>query len=191
MTGFSIKSREAVHIVVSWLTISFAFAYVGDAFNFQFANLGTMLFAVGTAFILHELAHKYVAITYGAYAEYRAWALGLVLAVGMALLNFGIVFAAPGAVYVYGPHLTRKQNAYVSLAGPLTNFLLGWVFVLAAGAFSSSLSTLMLRVAYVNFFLGAFNMLPVPPLDGSKVFSYNPGMGLGMLLLIVASMFML
>jgi Zn-dependent protease len=142
--------------------------------------LGATL-AVVTGFFLHELMHKVVAQRYGAWAEFRSNRSGLILAILTGI--FGIVFAAPGAVYIAGP-LSREQNGRVSLAGPLTNFVIGLAFTgvwlalalngVLATEFGEYISAVTFFPAYINVFLGAFNMVPIPPLDGSKVLAWNP-----------------
>ena len=136
--------------------------------------------AVLTGFLMHELMHKVVAQRYGAWAEFRSSRRGLVFAIFTSFL--GIVFAAPGAVYIAGP-LTRAQNGRVSLAGPLTNFLVALSFtgagfaVALAGVLSGDvkydIGRILFFAGYINAFLGVFNMLPIPPLDGSKVLAGN------------------
>jgi len=135
--------------------------------------------AVVTGFLLHELMHKAVAQRYGAWAEFRSNRMGLIFALITGL--FGIVFAAPGAVYIAGP-LSREQNGKVSIAGPLTNFVLGLAFTGAwigtsltlGGDIASYVNAVLFLTAYINVFLGGFNMVPIPPLDGSKVLRWNP-----------------
>ena len=78
--------------------------------------------------MLHELAHKFVAQKYGCVAEFRAFDQMLMLALGLAVL-IGVIFAAPGAVMISGM-VTRKENGYISVAGPLTNYILGVIFLL-------------------------------------------------------------
>jgi Zn-dependent protease len=66
----------------------------------------------------------------------------------------------------------RKDLAIVSLAGPLTNFglaILASLIVRAIG--TTELSELFSMVVRLNLLLGIFNLLPIPPLDGSKVFA--------------------
>ncbi len=175
LKNFSISIDEALHILVSVLTISLAFAIVWTGstnFNADFlATTGLILLTVGLGFILHELAHKFVAIKYGAYARYQAWTLGLLFSIIMAFA-VGFVFAAPGAVYVYGNNITREQNGKISAAGPLTNLILGLVF-LAIGFLIPGLKQIAVLGASVNFFLGAFNMIPIFPMDGQKVYQWN------------------
>ena len=81
-----------------------------------------MLFAVGPAFILHEIGHKIVAKKYGCWAEFRADPKGLRFGI---MLSFflGFLFMAPGAVMVSGL-LKRRYNGYIAVAGPLTNLSL-------------------------------------------------------------------
>ncbi|MDI6887047.1 MAG: site-2 protease family protein [Candidatus Thermoplasmatota archaeon] len=131
------------------------------------------LLAVATGFLLHELMHKLVAQKYGCWAEYRAFPFGLVLALLMSAAGF--VFAAPGAVYIMGS-ITKKENGKISLAGPLINIVIGavclpFVFLIP----QSYILNFIVMVYWVNSFLAFFNMLPIYPLDGSKVFRWNTG----------------
>lgn len=70
-------------------------------------------------------------------------------------------------------------EAWVSLAGPLTNFILAIIFTViyyALGIFAPSsqfvgiISLLVLYTIYINIGLGVFNLIPLPPLDGEKIF---------------------
>jgi Zn-dependent protease len=133
--------------------------------------LGTSSVAVLTGFMLHELAHKVVAQRSGAWAEFRAYPMGLVLAIVTALLGF--LLAAPGAVYIQGA-MSRKQNGLISIAGPLTNLALGVSFMGLGLVLQSGLLALALYyVGWINLLLAVFNLLPFAPMDGSKVLRWN------------------
>jgi len=142
---------------------------------------------VGLSFVLHELSHKFVAIRYGYWAEFRKNTQMLLIAVVVAVIT-GIVFAAPGATLINtaGREMTKKENGIISLAGPLTNLLLAipFFFCLIAGILlggaSISVFTLPGFLFYlgmvgfqVNAMLAFFNMLPVGPLDGRKILRWN------------------
>lgn len=67
----------------------------------------------------------------------------------------------------------RKQGTFlVSLAGPLSNFILGYislVLLYTVGDSNSFISYTLQWVLLYNIMFGIFNLLPVPPLDGSKL----------------------
>jgi Zn-dependent protease len=127
-----------------------------------------------TAFLLHELSHRYVARSYGGIAYFRMWPFGIVLALLTSLIGF--IFAAPGAVNISGIY-GRGQMGKTALAGPMTNLVLGIVFL--GIFFASQPGSLMEQVFYfaavINLWFSLFNMIPFPPLDGSKVISWNIG----------------
>jgi len=185
MSNFSITSREITEISISMLVLSVALyiAMEGVSSIFTditstFINVGILLIALGFGFVFHELGHKFVAQYYGAQAEFRMWPMGLVLAFGMAVL-IGIIFAAPGAVYIYAEKITRKQNGLISLAGPFVNFTLAVIFLVLFILLLPILGadSILIRLAFIgwniNAVLGFFNMLPIGPLDGGKIMSWN------------------
>ena len=156
-----------MHILVSVITISIAFSV------YQLGSFPFVLVTLGAGFILHELAHKYTAQRFGCFAVYRAWLPGLAIAIGLALITNGrFVFAAPGAVYIGGKHISTKENGMISAAGPLVNIVLGFLFLTFAGG-PGWVGMIGTWGAFVNFFLALFNMIPFPPLDGSKVIQWN------------------
>lgn len=180
-SGMRFSRAEIVHIVVSVavLTVAFSLMSVGGIYELNGVNLPTMLFilgvsfiAVSTGFLLHEFAHKRVAQKYGCFAEYRMYPMGLVI--GLFSAAFGFLLALPGAVMIAG-RIDKRQNGLISLAGPTMNMLITVVCMPLAYAFASDILLLALfgMVAYINTWLAIFNLLPVPPLDGSKVFFWN------------------
>jgi len=75
-----------------------------------------------------------------------------------------------------------RDNMLVALAGPVMNFILAFVlfiilafisiFAPATSSVWAIVSVIVLYAASLNISLGVFNLLPVPPLDGSKIFAY-------------------
>ena len=128
--------------------------------------------AFGPAFIIHELAHKFVAKYYGCWAEFRADPAGLRTGVMIAFF-IGFLFMAPGAVMVAG-NVNRRQNGIIALAGPFSNLILWGIglpfYVLFADTIFGYVGLLWL---VANAILGAFNMLPFGPLDGRKIKNWS------------------
>ncbi len=185
---FNISKDEFGQIAISVIAISFALSLftLGGQFtpdNFL-VTMGIMGLTVGVGFVFHELAHKFTAMRFGAKARYVAWTQGLaimlILSVIPLIFGWGIMFIAPGAVYIYGRSITRKQNGLISLAGPITNLAIAAAFfslTIFAPLFSSLAPIIYTVAAFgtrVNVFLALFNLIPFPPLDGSKVFAWNP-----------------
>ncbi len=161
---------EIRELIKAWLAISIAFTIL--LHNTPIGILNTFiisLLTVGLGFLLHELAHKITAQRYGCEAEFRAHNTMLLIAIASAFLGF--IFAAPGAVQIKG-FITYRENGIISVAGPLTNLALALLFLplsLAPGILGTAGSIGFL----VNAILGLFNMLPIKPLDGYKVITWN------------------
>ena len=191
--GLTFSRIEIQHILLSVGALTLAFVLVDfspglfgvaspDAFQPHVIAIRALaaFVAVATGFLLHELAHKAMGIRYRCWAEFRADFRGLMIGIVTAL--FGFVFAAPGAVHVAG-RITREQEGKLGLAGPITNLMMGTLafvgvlgmrgVVLVEWSVPHVLALILYQTAFVNFLLGAFNMIPVDPFDGSKVFRWN------------------
>lgn len=183
------QRSEVKDIVIAWLGISLCFALVLGGYNLirikNLANFSIIEFLIlifvslivtGTAFILHELAHKYSAIYYGAKAEFVKWNMPLVFAIFFAFL-VGFVFVAPGAVYVFGKRLSKKENGIVSVSGPVTNIILAGIFILLYFLINTQNKIVLMILTLgilINFWIAFFNLLPIGPLDGKAIFIWNP-----------------
>lgn len=174
---------ELPGIIISWLTISVSFSistlfYAPSLFEIAFTIAAT---TAGVGFVLHELAHRTVARNYGYHATYETWWWGVIACLLMAVLTQGtLIFAALGAVYISPIASTRYLNekgfnrAYgmISLAGPAMNLLLAMAFF-ALSTQAGLLSTFGAVGMQINLWLAAFNLIPVPPFDGSKIFHWS------------------
>jgi Zn-dependent protease len=194
--------EEIYDILVALLALVLAVTYVlWD----DFAAMGIdvistfiiMLFAIGLGFIAHEMAHKWSAIRYGAAARYVLWPQGILLMFLLALLPFKMIFAATGAVYIFKPYLSKKENGLISVAGPMTNLALCSVFLLVLLT-SSYLNITLTQIVSaicvfgirINSFLAFFNLLPIAILDGTKVLAWNWKVWLGAMAATLLFMFM-
>jgi len=124
---------------------------------------------------LHEFFHALVADKLGdptprSYGRLTLNPLAHIDPVGTLLLpllgvlsGFPVIgWAKPTPIDPYNFRNPRRDETLVALAGPLSNFLLALILSL----FKSSFAT---YVGNMSLFLGIFNLLPVPPLDGSKI----------------------
>ncbi len=186
---FKFSKKELIHLAVSTIALSFAFALIlyrneiyANGFNFRLIFFINSLIIVGFAFILHEeLGHKLVAQKYGLWAEYRAWPTGLFFAVALAVMSRGgFVFAAPGAVMISNVkksglgyeyiNVSDEKMGKIGIAGSVVNIALAIIFLILTMFFASEVFSL---AATVNVWLALFNMIPFGPLDGAKVMNWS------------------
>lgn len=186
------SGRELRDLAVAWVALGVAFTFffgggIGVLQRGQFTELLVLsLLTAGVGFLLHEVAHKVVAVRFGQLAEFRADYGMLLLAIASGLAGF--LFAAPGAVHHRG-RITKREHGLIALAGPVTNLLLAAVF-LPIGFVLPRIGSLGLAI---NLLLAGFNMLPFGPLDGRTVLSWSklvfalvfvPSAGLALLVLL-------
>lgn len=139
--------------------------------------------------VLHEVAHGLEADRLGDDTARRAGRLTLnplkhmdlfgsfIVPLSLFIISGGSFFLAAAKPVPYDPRNLkdpRGGSVKIALAGPLTNFMLAAVFGIATRIFSYfSVSGLFIEllglIAYMNIMLGVFNLIPIPPLDGSRV----------------------
>jgi len=181
VAGIQFDRTELRDLALAWLALALAFAMFlnpldfGEGLTASYVEslapvFATSLVTVGTGFLLHELAHKVVAVRFGQVAAFRAdySMLGLAVASGLA----GFLIAAPGAVYHRG-RITERENGIIAVAGPLTNVALAVLFFAAFLLSGGALAGLARMGVLINVFLAAFNMIPFGPLDGRTVLDWN------------------
>lgn len=158
---------------------------------FGIISIGVLIYSA----ILHEIAHGYVAYRLGDPTAKLKGRLTLdprphidpfmsILLPLILFLTSPIIFggAKPVPVDPFNLRDGRKDLALVSLVGPITNLLLAisaslLIHVIFPGfGFSQVLSSGILgyflgQIVFLNLLLAIFNLVPIPPLDGSKVFS--------------------
>jgi|TARA_B110000444_G_scaffold155848_1_gene145763 Zn-dependent protease len=173
------SKTEIEHLTQATMAFALALAFMttggifGAFSNIRIFIIGGSLcfFALVPSFLLHEIAHKVVARSYGCWAEFRASPAGLRFGVIIAAA-FGIVFMAPGAVMVAG-NTTKSQWGKIALAGPLTNvglWLIGLLMVfMGFNQLNEYSGTIMYWWMWGNAGLATFNMLPIWQLDGKKI----------------------
>ena len=151
-------------------------------------QLPVLLFSV----ILHEVAHGWMAercgddtarvmgrLTFNPFPHIDP--IGSILLPALSIITGAPIFgwAKPVPVNPYRLNNPHKDMIWVSLAGPLSNVMLAvaaafgmWLlrtYPLVTHPVSVSIHDLLRLVLVINIILPIFNLVPVPPLDGSKV----------------------
>lgn len=138
--------------------------------------------------VLHEVAHGYMALFLGDPTAKLAGRLtlnplphvdplgSLILPGLMSLIPGGIIFgwAKPVPFNPYNLRAGKWGPALVAIAGPVSNFLIAVVFAVVIRSatdlgLSGEVVTLSSMIVMMNIALALFNLIPVPPLDGSKI----------------------
>lgn len=157
----------------------------GNYLEFAVMILSTC-FVVFCCLPLHELAHALAAYKCGDNTAKHSGRLTINPFAHLDIIGtimifvFGIGYANPVPVNPARLKYPRCDMALISLAGPASNIVMGFVSLFISFAVDSTgtdnsgvmaLSEFFWYSASVNVSLAAFNLLPIPPLDGSKIYS--------------------
>ena len=175
-TKLDFTKNEMRDIIISVAAVTFIFAYP------DFGLIPFFFVAVVIAFLLHEMAHRFVARKFGCIAIYKMWPQGLILGFLASLIGFK--FVAPGAVMIFPFQFARwgfkrielsmTEMGIISISGIAVNLFFAAIFSPFAGTLMMGGIDVFSSLSFVNAFLALFNLLPIPPLDGSKVFKWKP-----------------
>lgn len=139
--------------------------------------------AVLVAIIPHEMAHGYAAYLCGDETAKNDGRLSLnplhhLDPIGtICLIFFKFGWAKPVMINPNNFRDRKKGTFFVSIAGVLTNFILAIISVIIMKhiRLNDFVFELFMNIFWFNIVLGVFNLIPIPPLDGSKLlFSFLP-----------------
>lgn len=135
----------------------------------------------------HEVAHGYVALLYGDQTAKLQGRLSLnplrhVDKFGTILLPLLLYFsglpligwAKPVPINPNNFYDPRRGMVFCALSGPLTNFSLAFIFVVLRKIIPlhGFFEYILINGIFINLVLGTFNLIPIPPLDGSRIVSF-------------------
>lgn len=169
------ERKELIDLTLAILLAAFIFSFP------KIESFFTYLIIVLIAFLPHELAHRYLARKFGYIAFFQIWPQGIFIALLALIASFGLIkFIALGAVMIYPisfrggflieKRISIKENALISLAGPLVNIV---ICILSLLLYFITKINFLLYITQVNAWISVFNLLPIFPLDGSKIFVYS------------------
>ena len=158
--------------------------FSGDAdFFLMMIRLFSRLFVIFCTMPIHEYAHALIATKLGDQTPRLSGRLTLnpmahispLGALMIILCGFG--YAKPVSVNPRNFKDSKKGMALTAIAGPISNLIMGFVFTFIAVIFanleSSTITTafysFFIFAAVININLAVFNLLPIPPLDGSRI----------------------
>lgn len=169
-------TREEIRdILISILALSMFFSYP-DFRDLFFISLGI----ISVSFIFRQIIHKIMAHRLQCTASYKIFAPGLIIGFGSMFLKeiFSFVVLISGYIeivpYKFGRwgikviKLTPYDLGIITLAGILINIFFAYFFLLFDGYIFQLITT-------INALLAFFSLIPIPPLDGSKIFMWSIG----------------
>lgn len=187
MFGFNFD-RRTLYIIIGILVVMSLASYGTDRIFSLILSIPAVLLAI----TVHEFGHAFAAYKLGDDTPLKQGRLTLnpmdhVDPLGIAMLLFAhIGWGKPVQVNPrnYNRNITvEKADAIVSFAGPFMNFITAIIFALiycalikfAGVAFLTSnigfiILSIVASIVTIDIGLGVFNMIPLPPLDGSKIF---------------------
>ena len=193
------SSGELFSLGNELLDIIFGFALIVLVFGFfQYITSSTnrwwgfaiAAILVGTAFLPHELAHKFVAIKKGQFARYILWVRGLLFTLLTLVIGIGLIVPGFVSIVPLKRQMDKKDLGMVAIAGPATNAIIGSIslilgFLTYSGYSVTSLvgplamyglwgvPNIFILVAQFNGLIALFNCIPIWQLDGKKIFNWN------------------
>ena len=188
MASSIIAMNEAVSLVIAAIIVALVF---GSSFLVRGDYIGFLIVTVSAilAVIPHELMHRWSARRMGCYSRYVLYPFGVLLTLLTAIPFIPFKVIMPGFVLIschaHSSEEEKRINGVTSFAGPVTNLFIASLSLILLRSIlvsmpigvilnSSALLVFLLFLAKLNGWVAFFNLLPIPPLDGSKIIRWRP-----------------
>lgn len=183
---FTPEEMRGFFITVLIIAFMFSFRDWGDKeFNFilGFYNFFNALLIVLLSLLVHESAHRIAGLQIGFRVEYKGWFVGLIIGLVLTFITNGNFwfFIASGGIFLH--HLAQHRLGYfryginmwaqagICFWGILVTLLLASFFKAMLLIMPNNVS--LYKAMVFNVVLALFSLVPIPPLDGSRIFFGN------------------
>ena len=191
---FDLTYEELYNIVVSVLVVALIFAY-----NFRdpattFGAYPQAFVAVAVVVLMYIAAQKFMARRLNCVAFYELWLPGLIVSMLLMIIGLkpiilvGTVSLASYKLGRFGfksTHMTMTEIGWIGAIGPSVAILLAALFKMLAAGPIVGVSSTFSYMATVSGIIAFFNLLPIKPLDGSKVVLWDPIIWIFMLFMLM------
>jgi Zn-dependent protease len=185
---FWFSKTEFNGFILVVLVFSFIFSFNswgGVSFDFFFGlkNLLFAFFLCGFSLFIHHSGQRFMALKLGFKPEHKVWWPGIIVSLILVLLSNGFIkMYAASAIFIslfprhrigaFRAGMNINALAKTALAGPVFNVFLATFAILLewTGLIPQTLSIMIFKF---NLSLAAWNLLPIPPLDGSRILYYS------------------
>ena len=181
---FSFTPLEARSLAIAILVTAFVFSFkewgYGSSFDFKIGlfNYFNAILIVALSFLVHISMQRVWSLGTGFRLEWKMWSFGLLFAMIMSFLTNGFIWLIiPGGIILHhmGGHrlgwfrydINYWALGLIAASGPIASIILVMVFK-ALGAFVSN--SLIDKLIIFNIAYALYSLVPIPPLDGSKIF---------------------
>ena len=181
---YKFTPSELKGLVISIIVVAFIISFndwgVGSVFDAKagLLNFFNAILIVALSFLVHLSAQRVWALATGYRHEFQMWGIGLGVALVLSFITNGRAWLIiPGGFIVH--HLAGHRLGWfryginywaiglIAFVGPLASIAFAAVFKSISGFVSNSL---IQKMIIFNVLYAVFSMLPVPPLDGSKIY---------------------
>ena len=180
---YKFTRSETIGLVISIIVIAFIISFKNwgtTTFDLKagLSNLFNAILIVALSIIIHDAGQRLWALAIGYRTEFKMWSFGLMIALVLAFVSNGSLWLiVPGGFMLH--HIAGHRlgwfryginyfgQAMVALAGPLSNFTL---IILLKILYALAPNPLIQKAIVFNAVYIITSMMPIPPLDGSKIY---------------------